>query len=421
MKKTIINHGANLVILPTTQFKTLHIAVDFSTAVEPENISARALVSYLTAVSSARYKTQQQVAQKTIDLYGAQYQTDVFRIGQTHHVRFTLQIPAPTYIVGGKQLLTEAFDFLSEMIFNPLAENHAFNEQVFANEQQSLMNELASVKDDKSRYAVAKLREITYDKSGMRVSASGNEETVAHLNPSGVYQAYQNMLNDDAMNIVVFGDINQQQIISLIEKWPIVPHQAKEEREPFYRQASRLHLSELVEHKTSINQAMLTMAYQLNVKPFDDQRFSVMVMNSLLGGTPLSKLFMNVREKESLAYSIYSRWQHDTGFLTIAAGLDTTKVHQTDTMIQEQIKAMQEGDFDNQTVDAIKMSLISDYLSQRDSPASQMEVAFSRLLTRRETSEQEWIDRVQSVTADDIQNAAQKMSLQSRYILLPEV
>lgn len=66
MKKTIINHGANLVILPTTQFKTLHIAVDFSTAVEPENISARALVSYLTAVSSARYKTQQQVAQKQL-------------------------------------------------------------------------------------------------------------------------------------------------------------------------------------------------------------------------------------------------------------------------------------------------------------------------------------------------------------------
>ncbi|MGO0154684.1 EF-P 5-aminopentanol modification-associated protein YfmF [Leuconostoc mesenteroides] len=421
MKKTIINHGANLVILPTTQFKTLHIAVDFSTSVDPKRISARALVSYLTGVSSARYKTQQQVAQKTIDLYGAHYQTDVFRIGQTHHVRFTLQIPAPTYIMGGKQLLTESFDFLSEMIFNPLVDDHAFNEQVFANEQQSLMNELASVKDDKSRYAVAKLREITYDKPGMCVSASGNEETVANLNPSDVYQTYQNMINEDTMNIVVLGDINQQQIISLLQKWPIEPHQVKEDKEPFYRQVPRVQLREVVEHKTAINQAMLTMAYQINVQPFDDQRFAVMVMNALLGGTPLSKLFMNVREKESLAYSIYSRWQHDTGFLTISAGLDATKVRQTDMMIQEQIKAIQEGDFDNQTVDAIKMSLISDYLSQRDSPSSQMEVAFSRLLTRRETSEQEWIDRVRSVTADDIQTAAQKMSLQSRYILLPEV
>ncbi|QEA59536.1 insulinase family protein [Leuconostoc koreense] len=421
MKKTIINHGANLVILPTTQFKTLHIAVDFSTSVDPKHISARTLVSYLAGVSSARYKTQQQVAQKTIDLYGAHYQTDVFRIGQTHHVRFTLQVPAPTYIMGGKQLLTEAFDFLSEMIFNPLVDNHAFNERVFANEQQSLMNELASVKDDKSRYSMAKLREITYDKPGMCVSASGNEEAVANLNPSDVYQTYQNMINEDTMNIVVLGDINQQQIISLLQKWPIGPHQAKEDKEPFYRQVPRVQLREVVEHKAAINQAMLTMAYQINVEPFDDQRFAVMVMNALLGGTPLSKLFMNVREKESLAYSIYSRWQHDTGFLTIAAGLDAAKVRQTDMMIQEQIKAIQEGDFDNQTVDAIKMSLISDYLSQRDSPSSQMEVAFSRLLTRRETSEQEWIDRVRSVTADDIQNAAQKMSLQSRYILLPEV
>ena len=122
-------------------------------------------------------------------------------------------------------------------------------------------------------------------------------------------------------------------------------------------------------------------------------------------------------------YILHSDWAVSYTHLDVykRQGLDTTKVRQTDTMIQEQIKAVQEGDFDNQTVDAIKMSLINDYLSQRDSPASQMEVAFSRLLTRRETSEQEWIDRVKSVTADDIQNAAQKISLQSRYILLPEV
>jgi len=133
-------------------------------------------------------------------------------------------------------------------------------------------------------------------------------------------------------------------------------------------------------------------------------------MNALLGGSPLSKLFMNVREKASLAYSIYSKWQYDTGFLLIAAGLDADKVVQAEKMIDEEILAIQNGEFEDKVVTSIKKSLINDYLSQQDSPNSQIETAFSRLLTGSETSESEWIKQVQAVTANDIRLVAKKTS-----------
>lgn len=419
MKKYRINSGVNLVVLPTTQFKTLHIAIDFVAPALTSNISARSLLSYLMAVSARQYPTQQDVAQKTIDLYGAQYQTDVYRFGQTHHVRVTLQLPAPDYVDDGNDLLVDAFSFLQEMIFDPLLDGQKFDRNVFAKEQQSLINELESIKDDKSRYAISQLRNITYDVPNLQSSSAGDIDLVKNLTSESLYTAYRNMISSDLVNIVVLGNVNESDVESIIKDWSISPRRLPV-LQPFYRQALRPATVEKKQYQRDINQAMLTLAMRLNVPPLDKQRFAAMVMNALLGGSPLSKLFMNVREKASFAYSIYSKWQYDTGFLLIAAGLDADKVVQAEKMIDEEILAIQNGDFEDKVVTSIKKSLINDYLSQQDSPNSQIEIAFSRLLTGSETSESEWISQVQAVTTNDIRLVAKKLQIQSRFILLPK-
>ena len=419
MKKYRINSGVNLVVLPTTQFKTLHIAIDFVAPALTSNISARSLLSYLMAVSARQYPTQQEVAQKTIDLYGAQYQTDVYRFGQTHHVRVTLQLPAPDYIDDGNDLLVDAFNFLQEMIFDPLLDGQKFDRKVFVKEQQSLINELESIKDDKPRYAISQLRNITYDVPNLQSSSAGDIDLVKNLTSESLYTAYQNMISSDLVNIVVLGNVNESDVESIIKDWSISPRRLPV-LQPFYRQALRPATVEKKQYQRDINQAMLTLAMRLDVPPLDKQRFAAMVMNALLGGSPLSKLFMNVREKASLAYSIYSKWQYDTGFLLIAAGLDADKVVQAEKMIDEEILAIQNGEFEDKVVTSIKKSLINDYLSQQDSPNSQIETAFSRLLTGSETSESEWIKQVQAVTANDIRLVAKKLQIQSRFILLPK-
>ena len=121
-----------------------------------------------------------------------------------------------------------------------------------------------------------------------------------------------------------------------------------------------------------------------------------------------------------MAYSIYSRWQHDTGFMTVAAGLDADKVAQTDRMIQAELKAIQAGEFSDEIFDAIKTSLINDYLSQPDSPNSEIELVFSRLLTQRETSTAEWVAAIQAVTPAQVSALADQVILQGRFTLMPE-
>lgn len=419
MKKIKIKNGVNLVVLPTTQFKTLHIAIDFAAPLEIDTVSARSLLTYLTAVSSKKYPNQQKVAQKTIDLYGAQYQTDVLRFGQTHHVRYSLQMPAPTYIDTDGNLLHDAFEFLHDMIFDPLVRAEQFDQNTFEKEQQSLMNELASLSDDKQRYAASKLRELTYAVPAMAISSSGRVNDVKELTSKRVYQAYEEMLANDTMNIIVYGDVDETRIISELKSWPLLDHH-EPVLQPFYRQNSREILAAATNTQADINQAILMIAYRLAIAPDDPKRFVALVMNAMFGGSPLSKLFMNVREKESLAYSIYSRWQNDTGFITVAVGLDSEKIQQTESMIQAQLSAIQDGDFSEETLLAIKASLINDYLSQQDSPNSEIALIFSRLLTNRETSVTDWVNAVNAVTSKDVAALAHEVTIQSRFTLMPE-
>lgn len=419
MKKIKIKNGVNLVVLPTTQFKTLHIAIDFAAPLEIDTVSARSLLTYLTAVSSKKYSNQQKVAKKTIDLYGAQYQTDVLRFGQTHHVRYSLQMPAPTYIDTDGNLLHDAFEFLHDMIFDPLVRAEQFDQNTFEKEQQSLMNELASLSDDKQRYAASKLRELTYAVPAMAISSSGRVNDVKELTSKRVYQAYEEMLANDTMNIIVYGDVDETRIISELKSWPLLDHH-EPVLQPFYRQNSREILAAATNTQADINQAILMIAYRLAIAPDDPKRFVALVMNAMFGGSPLSKLFMNVREKESLAYSIYSRWQNDTGFITVAVGLDSEKIQQTESMIQAQLSAIQDGDFSEETLLAIKASLINDYLSQQDSPNSEIALIFSRLLTNRETSVTDWVNAVNAVTSKDVAALAHEVTIQSRFTLMPE-
>ena len=89
-------------------------------------------------------------------------------------------------------------------------------------------------------------------------------------------------------------------------------------------------------------------------------------------------------------------------------------------MIQAQITAIQVGDFSDETLSAIKASLINDYLSQQDSPASEIGLVFSRLLTNRETTVTAWIAAVNAVTSADVAKMAREVVIQSRFTLMPE-
>ena len=417
---TELTDNVVLQVLPTTQFKTIQVVVDFATPLTQQNVHARSLLSYLQAVSSAQYADQQGIAGALIALYGAQFETDVLRIGNTHHVRFSLQIPAPQYVGANATLLTGALTFLRDMIFAPrLAADGLVDAGIFAQERQSLQHDLASLADDKRRYAVQQLKTYTYSKEVLSWSASGTQTGVAAVTREAVTQAWRDMLAFDAVQILVNGDVDQNEITEQIKTWPLAARRSQN-LAPFYRQGLRPTTVEMSETQADLQQAVLTLAYHVDLDPASDERFVALVFNSLFGGSALSLLFTNVREAASLAYAVSSKYEHDTGFMRVVAGLDATQVEAADALIQAQLTLVRNGEFSETLLESIKNGLINDYLSQQDSPNAQVEQAFMRTLTQRTTPLETWVAMVQNVSREAVANLAQRVILQTKFVLNPQ-
>src|SRR5690625_2130730 len=106
--------------------------------------------------------------------------------------------------------------------------------------------------------------------------------------------------------------------------------------------------------KDSIHQAKLHIGYRTFCTYKDDQYAALQVFNGLYGGFPSSKLFLNVREKHSLAYYVGSRIESHIGLLIVYSGVETEEYERTCSIIQEQLDALRQGQFTEEELAEIK-------------------------------------------------------------------
>ena len=193
------------------------------------------------------------------------------------------------------------------------------------------------------------------------------------------------------------------------------------DREPlstvFYEQETANIVREKTE-KEAVNQSILQLAYSHPVKYGDSDYLTMQVLNGLLGGFSHSKLFTNVREKESLAYYANSRFDTFTGFLKISAGIDAGQRSKALTIIRAQVRALAQGDISDSELDQTKNMLRNAYFLSLDSPSNLIEQAYiKQLLPDRQLSQAEWLQRLDAVTKADVVRIAKILNLQALYFM----
>jgi predicted Zn-dependent peptidase len=113
------------------------------------------------------------------------------------------------------------------------------------------------------------------------------------------------------------------------------------------------------------------------------RRYPALVLaNALYGGTPVGRLFKEVREKASLCYAVSSGLERTKGLLIVQAGIDPGKYKLARRMILQQLKALQEGDIAADSLAQARAMVLSGLRSMHDSPAALIEFALERTLNR---------------------------------------
>ncbi|QTK07358.1 EF-P 5-aminopentanol modification-associated protein YfmF [Staphylococcus haemolyticus] len=415
-QQTNNEHQIHIDVLPTDKFKTTLITFKFMAPLEYETITARSLLSKLLIRATKKWSTDKAFSKHLSELYGAYIHSFVSKFKDKHVITISLEIVNERYLKDSPPLFEKGLNVLYEVIMNPLIENNAFN-TTFVNQEKSLLSKkIEAVIDNKAQYSFLNLLKYMFKDEPYRHLATGQIEKISTITPENLYNTYQNMISNDLCSIYVVGNVNKQEVKQLIQsKFTINPFTIAKTNQLNLKDSSSE--TQYIVEEDEVDQAKLNMGYRFPTRFGANDYYALVVLNTMFGGDPSSVLFNEVREKQSLAYSIHSQLDGKNGYLFVLSGVSADKYELAKDTILEEFDKFKRGEFDIDKLELAKKIIISHRHEITDRPKSIIEVMQNQLLLDYKQTDENYIDHIQKVTKDDVISMANKAELDTIYVL----
>ncbi|WP_436947936.1 EF-P 5-aminopentanol modification-associated protein YfmF [Staphylococcus xylosus] len=403
-------------VLPTTKFKTTTITLKFMSPLDSDTMTARSILSKILVRATKQWPSDKDFNRHLSHLYGAYVNSFVSKFKDKHVITISLELVNERYLKDQTPLFEKGLELLREMIYNPLISDNQFDEIFVAQEKSLLSKKLNAMIDNKSQISFLNLLKYMLGEQPYRHLATGQVEYIADITPENLYHTYQSMLQNDYCAVYVVGNVDEQQVKSQIQTYFNINPFSFELSQP--NPIGQDHNTPQVIIETDdVDQAKLNMGFTLPAKYGDPEYFAMIVFNVMFGGDPSSVLFNEVREKQSLAYSIHSQIDAKNGFLFVLSGVSTDKYEIAKETIVSEFEKFQQGDFEEEKLALAKKVILSQRQESYDRAKSIIEIMNNNILLDEPMSEENYISGIQNVNKSDIQQLAQKTTLDTIYIL----
>jgi predicted Zn-dependent peptidase len=416
-KKVELQEGVTLYIRKSEQFKTVNFSVKWKTALDKKKSALRAVLANVLEESNGRYRSQTEFRNALDELYGTVLYTDAGKRGETHIVSLSAECVNDEYLSEGG-VLEDVLSLIKTVIFDPNVVDGKFDETVVNREKRSVKERIRSLYDDKTRFAQMRMLELIRPDSAASAPSYGTEEEVDALTSADLFAAYESMLNEDEIDIYIVGDIDEDDMTEKIRSLLTFNSRKVHERQSAtQRTVTQVTDVRHVREKQDMKQGKLHLGFSTPVTFRHPDYAKMQMTNGVFGGFAHSKLFINVREKESMAYYASSSYSSHYGLLYVMAGIDAELEEKAVNLIKAQLVALQQGEITDLEMEQTKALLANGIKSAFDSARGQIEV-FDQY---KELDENFTADTIitgwESVTKDDVKNMASEITLEIVYLL----
>ncbi|MBO0602038.1 insulinase family protein [Sporosarcina sp. E16_3] len=416
-KKVELQEGVTLYIRKSEQFKTVNFSVKWKTALDEKKSALRAVLANVLEESNGRYRSQTEFRNALDELYGTVLYTDAGKRGETHIVSLSAECVNDEYLSEGG-VLEEVLSLIKTVIFDPNVVDGRFDETVVNREKRSVKERIRSLYDDKTRFAQMRMLELIRPDSAASAPSYGTEEDVDALTSADLFAAYESMLNEDEIDIYIVGDIDEDDMTEKIRSLLTFSSRKVQARKST-TQHTGTQVTDVrhVREKQDMKQGKLHLGFSTPVTFRHPDYAKMQITNGVFGGFAHSKLFVNVREKESMAYYASSSYSSHYGLLYVMAGIDAELEEKAVNLINAQLTALQQGEITDLEMEQTKALLANGIKSAFDSARGQIEV-FDQY---KELDENFTADTIiagwETVTKDDVKNMAAEIKLEIVYLL----
>lgn len=412
-----IKKGIKLHEIKTEKFKTNLIAVFLSMPIRREDITKNSLLSAVLRRGSKNMPTLAQISQEMEEMYGASFDCGLDKTGDNHILKFYIETINDKFLPqNNENILKKSIDKLLEIVFNPLVENDAFKEEYVKQEKENIKRIIEGKADNKARYAFDRCIEEMYKDKPYGLYKYGYVEDLNSITAQSLYEYYKKMISECKIDIFVSGDIDDAtQIIEQNENI-----QKLKQREPNYK-INQIESKEKVKEKEikeemDVVQGKIVIGLDLHLDN-EEQKYSAMMYNAILGGTANSKMFQEVREKASLAYSASSSYIRYKSNVFMKCGIEIKNYDKAMEIIRKQLEDMKNGVFTDEDIENAKKGIISGIKSIDDEQDTEITYFFGQELTNSKTSLDQYIEKIEKVTKQDIIDIANSISVNTVYFL----
>ncbi|OXS63197.1 putative Zn-dependent peptidase [Bacillus sp. V-88] len=407
--------GYTLHIVQTDKYKTNSLVLKMKAPLDHETVTLRGLLPHVMQSSTKTYQSTTELRSHLDELYGANFFVDLGKKGEYHVVSMSVEIANEKFLKDSEPLLQKGIEFLADVLQNPHVENNEFDKKTVEKEKRNQKVRIQAVYDDKMRYANSRLVEEMCKGERFALHVNGVSEEVESTTAKSLYEYYQKVMAEDQFDLYVIGDVDVKEVESLCDQLLQL-----NERTPQQVDASLVKQKEnenVVKEKQDVKQGKLNMGYRTHTQYGDEDYFALQVFNGIFGGFSHSKLFINVREKASLAYYAASRLESHKGLLMVMSGIEFEKYDQAVGIINEQLQAMKDGDFTDGEIDQTKAVIRNQLLETIDTSRGLVEVLYHNAVAHEEIDLKHWLDEIEKTTKEDIVKAANKVELDTIYFL----
>ena len=413
--KVILKKGITFHNINTNKFKTNLCAVFLTFPITYENATKDTLIALMLKRGSKNLKSREEITSKLAELYGAEFDSGIDKSGDNHVLKFYLESLNEEFLPKKENLLEKSMEVLLDIVFNPNIENGAFNEKFLEQEKYHLEQIINSKIDNKAMYALNRCVEEMYEGKPYGIYKYGYVEKIKEITAQNLYEYYKNLISKCKIDIFVSG--NNANIEEMLQNNEIIKNLS--DREPEYVKvgsSSNSNTEKLVEDKMDVAQGKIVIGIDLKLKN-EEEKYIAQVYNTILGGSANSKLFQNVREKESLAYTVSSNYMKLKSNIFVRAGIEIENYEKALNIIKQQLQDMQNGNFSDEDIKQAKRTLVATINDIPEEQDIEISYYYGQELSGKETSVEEYKNKIENVSKENIISVANGININTIYFL----
>ena len=392
--------------IETKKFKTNVYALYLTIPLTKENVTYNALIPTVLKRGCEKYNNQLEISKKLEEMYDATFGIGITKVGNNEVLKFYLESLNNNYIPNNEDLSKTSIEMLLNIVMKPYLVNGKFDDDYVEQEKENLKKVIESRKDNKDTYATNRLLEEMFKEEPYGLYKFGNIDEIDNITSKKLYENYKELIKNSEKYLYIVGDVENLNI----ESYNI------DEKEITISKEFPVKISEkenIVKEQMDVTQGKLVIG--LNTP--NNKQEVIALYNTILGKGANSKLFLNVREKEGLAYSAGSTYLKRNNAIIISTGIEVSKYNKAIEVIKNQLKDMEDGNITEKEMKDAKQFINAGLNLINESSENMIEYRFDKDLYSEEIDIEKYRKEIEEIKKEDIVKVAKQIKIDTIYFL----